>query len=243
MSGSFDDYETLDRDDAINLWLQGKDAWNEWVNENPKYNIDFSRVKFDAQLFNRGIPQTEIYIFPEGKVSFKSVFNRDIINFQNANFENSSVDFSGITFASPKFLNFKNVKFGKNGAKFNRINFQITEVSFRDTIFRGNIDFSKAMFQSNNFNFIDISLEDCHLIFDESNFYSESKLKLTLKSNIGNNRVSFDKVLFSNKIDLDFCDVNFRKTSLSFKEATTKEGKINFSNCTFESPLDLRTCG
>ncbi len=36
----------LEGQDAIDLWQQGRDAWNAWVAQNPVADIDFSGVDF-----------------------------------------------------------------------------------------------------------------------------------------------------------------------------------------------------
>ncbi|MCV6590775.1 MAG: hypothetical protein OIF57_17390, partial [Marinobacterium sp.] len=38
--------KTLKGDEAVALWKKGREAWNQWVRENPVYNVDFSEVDF-----------------------------------------------------------------------------------------------------------------------------------------------------------------------------------------------------
>ncbi len=47
-------FDTLNGQGAIGLWLQGCAAWNEWVEDNPNYNIDFSNVDFSE--YRKGFP-------------------------------------------------------------------------------------------------------------------------------------------------------------------------------------------
>lgn len=39
-------FKTLSPKDSVELWQQGKDAWNKEVEKNPECNIDFSGVNF-----------------------------------------------------------------------------------------------------------------------------------------------------------------------------------------------------
>ena len=40
------DHNTLAGQDAVDLWLAGKDAWNEWVEKHPNGSVNFTDVKF-----------------------------------------------------------------------------------------------------------------------------------------------------------------------------------------------------
>lgn len=41
-----DETVVLEGEAAVNLWLDGEDAWNEWAAENPDAKVDFSRIDF-----------------------------------------------------------------------------------------------------------------------------------------------------------------------------------------------------
>ena len=56
--------------DAIDLWQQGADAWNAWVEKNPIADIDFSEVDFSKYAdvsFAR-------FRFPNGKKDSRKQF-------------------------------------------------------------------------------------------------------------------------------------------------------------------------
>ena len=61
---------------AIELWQQGKDAWNHWVEEHPEADIDFSCVDFGRYrvTINNPIPANKWpfagFQFPKGVVDF-----------------------------------------------------------------------------------------------------------------------------------------------------------------------------
>ncbi|KZN49885.1 hypothetical protein [Pseudoalteromonas luteoviolacea] len=51
----------LDGDDALLLWLKGKDVWNKWMEQNPKAEVSFEGVKFNyAWLKNQLVDQEHI---------------------------------------------------------------------------------------------------------------------------------------------------------------------------------------
>ena len=56
---------------VLALWRQGKKAWNQWVEDNPVADIDFSKVDFGKERTEakREIDFIE-FNFPKGVVSF-----------------------------------------------------------------------------------------------------------------------------------------------------------------------------
>jgi hypothetical protein len=50
---------TLKGQEAIALWRQGREVWNQWVEENPEYNVDFLGVDFSKHRFYKNIPEYE----------------------------------------------------------------------------------------------------------------------------------------------------------------------------------------
>ena len=74
---STDKRMTLQGKEAIALWKQGKDAWNQWVEKHPEADIDFSRVDFgryrsdlDCHILAPEWPFAG-FQFPKGNVSFE----------------------------------------------------------------------------------------------------------------------------------------------------------------------------
>ena len=58
--------------DAIDLWRQGRDAWNAWIAKNPEADINFSGVDFSKY----GDVSFAGFRFPEGKKNFsETVFS------------------------------------------------------------------------------------------------------------------------------------------------------------------------
>ena len=80
--------------DAIDLWQQGADAWNDWVAENPVADVDFSGVDFTKY----GGVSFEGFRFPKGKKDFsETVFGDGIVGFYGADFGDGDVRFRGAT--------------------------------------------------------------------------------------------------------------------------------------------------
>ena len=64
----------LGQEDALALWQQGREKWNQWVAENPEYNVSFIRVDFSQYRDCDHIPENEWpfdkFHFPNGHVNF-----------------------------------------------------------------------------------------------------------------------------------------------------------------------------
>ena len=76
------DHNTLAGQDAVDLWLAGKDAWNKWVEKHLDWTIDFSNYDFSR---------------------FENVI------FDGMNFPNKDINFTGANFSRKKLplLNLK----------------------------------------------------------------------------------------------------------------------------------------
>ena len=111
---------------AVELWLKGKDAWNEWVLANPKYSIDFRSVDFSGH--NR--ISFKQFHFPDGDVSFSHVqFGKGDVSFRGAKFGEGVVDFQQVSTAGSMF--FINTQFGEG------------LYSFEYAVFGGNVMFTR----------------------------------------------------------------------------------------------------
>lgn len=69
--------------DAIALWKAGKDAWNQWVEEHPEAEINFSGIDFGKHHENGAPISFSEYIFPKGDVDFSNAhFNKGNVYFK-----------------------------------------------------------------------------------------------------------------------------------------------------------------
>ena len=88
---------TLKGQAAIDLWLQGRRARNQWVDQHPETHIDFSEVDFSPY---RDCDSVSEYLWPFAGF----VFPNGGINFINAQFGKGNVSFMGATFKGPVFF-------------------------------------------------------------------------------------------------------------------------------------------
>jgi len=134
---------TLEGQDAIKLWRQGKEAWNAWVAENPVADVSFSGAdfsEFESVSFAG-------YGFPTGRVDFSNAgFGDGDVDFRYARFGDGDVSFSGARFGEGR-VNFANVTFGKGRVDFSGARFGDGEVYFfKATFGDGRANFSSARF-------------------------------------------------------------------------------------------------
>tara|TARA_R110001583_G_scaffold187771_1_gene349269 strand:+ start:588 stop:1955 length:1368 start_codon:yes stop_codon:yes gene_type:complete len=252
---------TLARDEAFKLWHQGVEAWNSWVEMNPKYNIDFSNLNFIP--IKKNPHNNEEYIpfdgfrFPEGNVNFKGAkFRGGFVTFSGVNFDNTSVDFSRAIFDCIR-VSFVGTKFGR-AAHFGAIDFNDTSVDFRDAKFFGNIahftsaKFGKGFVHFGNTDFGNANVDFRSAQFGEGNTYFDStdfsKATLNFKNaKFAGGDIGFIKTKFPTEnlsfelIDCKGCfivsDVN-KKGAISFKGASFYN-IVSFERFTLDTVLDL----
>ena len=140
----------MEGQEAINLWLQGRDAWNQWVEKYPEADIDFSGVDFGRHRLqiNRKIPFDAWpfagFQFPSGKVSFhKAKFGEKEVNFGEAGFGRGDVDFSQAQFGKGN-VSFTRVHMGKGNVDFSYVQFE------GDVFFGGQFGREVAYFTANS---------------------------------------------------------------------------------------------
>ena len=98
---STDERMSLKGEEAIALWKQGKDAWNDWVKEHPEADVDFANVDFSQY---RDDPSCRIpadawpfagFRFPRGSVNFsRTQFGDGRVSFFQAQFKKGDVSFA-----------------------------------------------------------------------------------------------------------------------------------------------------
>ena len=111
---------------AVNLWRQGRTAWNKWAAENPNAKVDFSG--FDFSKYD--VVSFDFFNFPEGKNS---------VSFRSAEFGDGDISFYG-------------ANFGDGDISFYYANFGDGDIDFSNATFGGDVDFSETTF-SGRFSF------------------------------------------------------------------------------------------
>lgn len=154
----FEKPNLLSKEASVLLWLQGKDAWNEWAKNNPDMGVDFSGVKFSIPDLLKIAPNNKVlletnakgdfsnltfvnYIFPNVADFSNTEFNIPAI-FDNTTF-NGTADFSRTIFSQD--ASFNTVAFNSI-ASFHSAEFQ-NSVVFGDCDFKGNTLFTCSHFE------------------------------------------------------------------------------------------------
>ena len=195
----------LEGEAAVNLWLDGEDAWNEWVAENPDAKVDFSRIDFSiyGYVFFAG------FHFPTGNggVTFeRALFGDGGVNFENAKFGDDGIFFFNASFGKGD-INFSNSTFGSNGADFSHVKFGGGDVSFSGVSFgKGKIDFSHATCGTGHF-----AIKECS--------FGNGKDKPKQKG-----AVTFEHIDFGGRFSFQNCKETGNIQSLSFKGCVFKAG-------------------
>ncbi|WP_340642338.1 hypothetical protein [Photobacterium damselae] len=199
----------LQGEKAIELWQQGKDAWNYWVKQNPEADISFSKVNFSSA----GDRSFREFYFPNGNISFQDAdFGGCNVSFQDANFGDGNVNFKNANFGE-KSVYFKGAKFGAGDVSFEGANFNDGYVSFEG-----------------------VNFGDGHVIFSAAKF---GQARVCFYNSIfGKGNVVFFGTLFKEG-DVTFEGADFGKGNVSFKEAAFGKGNIIFKHTIFGQHADF----
>lgn len=204
---------TLKGSECIALWLKGKDAWNQWVEENPIANVSFALVIFEDELKKVGLNRISFsgYHFPEGDV-----------NFNNAEFGKGNVNFSDTKFGKGN-VNFSCTKFGEGTVAFFNADFGEGDVNFHNAEFgKGSVHFNHAEFSKGDVTFFSAEFGEGEVCFSSTNF--------------GRGNVNFRHAIFG-KGDVNFGHAKFGKGNVDFFSSEFGEGAINFSGINFGEGL------
>ncbi|WP_341363756.1 pentapeptide repeat-containing protein [Thalassospira sp. SN3W] len=160
---------------ALDLWRQGREAWNSWVDQHPGWDISFRGVDFSTEWTSDGVLSFAGYHFGRGNIDFsETTFGNGDVDFSNAIFGDGSIDFSKITFGDGD-LNFSNATFGngnlyfhlatfgKGDVFFTRVTFGKGEVFFSGTnLGDGDVDFTESTFDKIHLNFAKTRIKDLY---------------------------------------------------------------------------------
>jgi uncharacterized protein YjbI with pentapeptide repeats len=222
----------LKDDDAIALWLKGKDTWNAWVKDNPKASVSFYGVNFTTELKNvHTTINFDDFQFPDGDVNFSGASFGDCdIYFIGTSFGDGDVNFSGARFGDGH-VNFHSATFGEGVANFIGAKFGDGDVDFtRVTFGEGDVDFTKATFGEGDVDFTRATFGDGHLDFNQAKFgdgdvgFSETKF--------GDGDVSFYGATFGEGV-VNFSGAKFGEGDVDFVGATFGDGHVDFVGATF----------
>lgn len=235
---------TLEGEAALELWRQGRKAWNDWIDDKQGWNISFEDVDFSSERDSRGQLSFSGYRFGNNNVNFSGVrfgkgnvhfvntiFGDGDVNFSNATFDQGNVNFSESIFGTGD-INFYGVRFGRGEVFFHEVNFGKGKVNFTHTIFDiGNVDFSKTTFGDGRVNFSMANLGKGNLDFSRATFGDGNVTFFDTRFGDGN--VTFFNAVFG-KGDLVFNKAKFGKGNVRFISTTFGEGDVSFTDVTFE---------
>lgn len=238
----------LKGNDAVELWLQGMDAWNTWVLSNQVADVDFSGIDFTT--LNVGELANSVsfsgFKFPRGRVDFSNT------KFGDGHVDFSKADFNGgdITFFNSKFgegsINFTDVKFGNGDVDFSSINFGHGNVDFSESSFdSGEVDFSESSFGNGSISFFNTKFSSGFINFfctdfkdGDVNFFQASFGDGDVcfwNSSFGDGEIDFSYSTFGEG-NIDFSLSSFGKGDIYFFETKFGKGHVNFSDSAFDGP-------
>lgn len=194
---------------AVNLWLDGKDAWNKWAAKNPDAKVDFAG--FDFSDYDQ--VSFQFFNFPEGKNS---------VSFRGAKFGDDDVSFTDVSFGDGD-VSFSRAEFGRHTVHFSAAVFGEGNICFSNTSFGGAVYFSKTSFGPGSVDFYYAKFCNSSIYFDRANF--------------GNSSVTFIQAIFDGG-DLYFLKTKFGNGNINFSHATCGMGHFAIKECTFGNGKD-----
>ena len=205
--------------EAIDLWLKGKEAWNQWVDNNRDAQVNFEGVNFGElkQRNNKKVVSFKDYHFPNGEIDFSNTrFGEGDVNFANARFGKGDVSFLSARLGEGD-VSFSHARFGEGDVNFNDARFGEGDVNFANARFgKGYVSFASARFGEGDVNFYDARFGEGYVSFHDAQF--------------GKGDVSFFNARFEG--DVIFANARFGEGDVLFSHARFGEGDVNFYHIT-----------
>lgn len=221
---------------ALDLWRQGREAWNSWINLHPKADISFVEFDFSTERDNEGNLSFAGYHFGDGIISFcEATFGDGDVDFSGATFGKGLVDFSMATFGEGD-VNFRDIKFGSSNIYFVGTHFGDGILSFSSSTFpNSNVIFSWATFGASKLYFSEVTAGDGEVKFDATSF--------------GNSEIFFEKAklgkltFLPKKIGSSYIEaegLSIKSRAIFFLSPSTANLKsFNLHSASFDGPLTL----
>ena len=215
---------------AIDLWLKGKKAWNQWVDNNRDAQVNFEGVNFGElrQRNNKKVVSFQDYHFPNGEIDFSYTrFGKRYVNFFNARFGEGRVNFSDVWFGEGN-VNFYEAQFGEGDVNFSDARFGEGNVIFANAQFgEGKIRFHSITKGVGVFVFAFNNLKSCKEL-DMSNSTIDSILNISGTNSPVPLNLTHTKLAFP--IDIDNVNINYRWRShyFVFRRALNSSDSTSF---------------
>ena len=117
-----DERISLGPEEAVALWIQGREVWNAWVEKNPIADISFLNVDFSQ---HRNLGTINIYDWPFANFNFPTGEK----NFRDTTFGDGDASFDHTTFGDGD-VSFHRATFGNGVVWFHRATFGDGDVWF-----------------------------------------------------------------------------------------------------------------
>lgn len=245
--------------DAVALWLEGPEAWNDWVDKNIGVKVSFRGVNFsdyisedeDISFSGYKFPQDAIVDFTSAKfncarVFFNgAIFNSGIVLFNNTEFNADSIWFAGCSFDNfntsfsnalfrAKRLEFSNAKFSADSVYFESAEFHVETFGFCNVEFDSKIvSFAGAKFLGDSIDFSGTNFGGADVNFSSVEIKSSCRFSL----------IKTDGFFDFSKSHLYGDECLFERGRFggytSFEGASFHEGCFSFEQTIFKEHLDF----
>ena len=140
---------SLGPEDTVALWIQGREVWNAWVENNPDADINFHSVDFNQlrnlETINKDDWPFANFNFPTGKKNFGgTTFGDGDVSFYRAKFGDGDVSFFDATFGDGD-VSFHRAKFGLGALTLDAASLGNGCYSFSDATFLGRASFANLV--------------------------------------------------------------------------------------------------
>lgn len=175
--------KTLKGSDALELWRNGADTWNKWIEQHPGTDISFNGVDFSPERNEEGNLSFAGYQFGDGNVYFsRAKFGNGGVDFRDAQFGKGTVSFfeatfgnGDVSFARASFkdgnLMFHSMTFGKGGINFSHAIFGNCTVDFSGATFgESSVIFFLTVFSDSRINFVGTEMSKGNIVFAKPAF-------------------------------------------------------------------------
>jgi len=132
-----DERISLGPEEAVALWIQGREVWNAWVEKNPIADISFLNVDFNQ---HRNLETINIYHWPFANFNFPTGKK----NFGGTTFGDGDVSFFSATFGDGD-VSFYRAKFGLGAFILDAASLGVGGYDFSDATFLGRANFANLV--------------------------------------------------------------------------------------------------
>ncbi|TBR42008.1 hypothetical protein CBF23_008715 [Marinomonas agarivorans] len=229
---SLDENGALRDEEAYKLFNQGASAWNDFMEQYPETDVDFSHFDF-SRYYDLDKIDFSGFQFPKETSFAHTNFGNNCVLFVDVKIGDDYVSFEHANFGYGD-ISFDFAQFGNGNISFYQANFSNGNVSFIDTTFgKGKIVFNQASFGDGNVSFRQASFGDGGEVSFEHASFGDGKVSFE-KASFGDGNVSFHQANFGTS-EVWFKDVEFGNGKVLFNYAKFDNGSVSFYQANFGS--------